>query len=775
MKQEFSKSLERLFVLTVDRWHPAAKLAEATGRIDLLEAAIAINGASSTAEYVLRYGPVIFNKAAREFVSLDRPDLAPLVILRPLLGKPPRFQRAAVYCVHRISTGGGLNEEFTQFIGRNPGIATMANKWGEFIDKMNSCYAALNMDPPMQKVPTDWSPSDLLGSVVHNIMNAARFDFLSRLMDTLMQHPQAARGITTNVHATHPEGRVFQALVNGSTVRMRFIDRNFIDMIQSLFPRPIRSPVFKFLLRLAIAVKNLLTVGITATPEFGIKNAIRDTLSAVALGRRPQAPWGTLTGAREEVARSAIGKDWLLQGGGFGSFYDHVLELDPAQSPRLTVPRLDTGSRVMSWLKWAWNLYTLPFRALESGSRVTQYRKMLEAGASKRQAMMQSRQISTDFADRGAGPSWWNYCRTVPFLNAALQGMNQLRKVFFSAQGTGGKATSLLNAWRRSPHAFSSAMRACLLSGISLSALTWNLSSYERESRYEAQSAYDKANYVYLYDVNGTDYRIPVPFELGAVFMKIPELIADRLMGLDTVDTDGLTLSWADVAAPPTVRSLVDSTFLLSFTPAIIQPTYRIIRNRDYFGRDIEPFYMQSRPKANRYFSTTPLALRHASEVLPVLSPLQYKVLFEGHLGHMARLFLHGTEQLLWDRRSLGSIPNPQFLYRATGRRAFVRQGPVSYSRFVNDFERLTEAADDAKRLCRWQPETCRENRALIRASNLVDPFESRIRRYRSAIRQVRVNRSLGRSTKESRIRTAYDRINLEAERGLRAGSAVLD
>lgn len=133
--------------------------------------------------------------------------------------------------------------------------------------------------------------------------------------------------------------------------------------------------------------------------------------------------------------------------------------------------------------------------------------------------------------------------------------------------------------------------------------------------------------------------------------MKVPELVADRLLGLDRVDTDGLTLSWTNVAAPPTVRSMTDSTFLLSFTPAIIQPSYRIMRDRDYFGRDIEPFYMRSRPKANRYFSTTPLALRHASEALPVLSPLQLKVLFEGHLGHMARLFLHGTDQLLWDQR----------------------------------------------------------------------------------------------------------------------------
>ena len=774
MKLKLRKNLERLFVLTVDRWHPAAKIAETTGRSDLLAAAAAINGASSTAEYVLRYGPVMFNRQAQEFRSLDRPDLAPLTILRPLLGKPPQYQRAAVYCIHHICTNQELNEEFMRFLEAHPEVVQMTRRWRDFQVAMDGCYAALNMGPGWRMVPSNWSPSDLLGSVVKTIMRAMRFDFVSRLMDTLTRFPQAAQGICAPLRATHQGGRVFRAWVDGREMKMRFTDRNCIDMIASLFPLPIRSPVLRNLLRLAIGVRNLLTVGITATPEFGIKNAIRDTLCALALGRRAQAPWGTVTGARQEIVRSELGKDWLLQGGGFGSFYDHVLELDPARSPRLTVPRLDTGSRAVSWLKWIWNLYTLPFRALESGSRITQYRRMLESGATKREAMMQSRQISTDFADRGAGQGWWHYCCTVPFLNAALQGMNQLRKVFFSAKGIGGRPRNPVWACRHSAHAARSALRACLLSAISLAALAWNLSSYERTERYEAQSPYDKANYVYLYDVNGTDYRIPVPFELGAVFMKVPELVADRILGNDTVDTAGLKLGWMDSVAPPTVRSLVDSTILLSFTPALVQPAYRLLRNRDYFGRDIEPFYMQSRPTAHRYFSTTPLALRYFAEAVPVLSPLQLKVLFEGHLGHMARLFLHGTEQLLWDRRQHGSLPNPQFLYRATGRRAFIRQGPNTFTRHVNDFERLTEAADEAERLCRWSPETCADNRNLIRVGTLTNPFETRIRRYRRFIRETRVNRSMSREAKERRLEALYDQIADEAERGLRRGSTPL-
>ena len=86
-------------------------------------------------------------------------------------------------------------------------------------------------------------------------------------------------------------------------------------------------------------------------------------------------------------------------------------------------------------------------------------------------------------------------------------------------------------------------------------------------------------------------------------------------------------------------------------------------------------------------------------------------------------------------------MPYPQFLYRATGRRAFISQGPNSYTWYLKDFERQTKAADYANRLCRWDPETCREIRPLIRAGALANPFERRIRRNRASIREIRVNR----------------------------------
>ena len=174
----------------------------------------------------------------------------------------------------------------------------------------------------------------------------------------------------------------------------------------------------------------------------------------------------------------------------------------------------------MRRLRQVWRVYTAPMRGLEAGSRIAQYRRVRAQGGTPRQAAMHARQISTDFADRGASPKWWTYCRTVAFLNAALQGMNQIRKVFFTRGGVGGRTRSPFDVYRHSPHSRGSFKRALALILIPCMALAWNTTTESRRDQYEEQPAFEKASYVYLYDVNGSDYRLPVPFELGAVFMK---------------------------------------------------------------------------------------------------------------------------------------------------------------------------------------------------------------------------------------------------------------
>ena len=97
------------------------------------------------------------------------------------------------------------------------------------------------------------------------------------------------------------------------------------------------------------------------------------------------------------------------------------------------MPSLATPNRLKRYARAcrrAYNFVTAPARALKAGTRVMQFRRMLASGAIPRQAALASRAVSTDFASRGAADDWITFViRTIVFLNAAIQGLNETRKV----------------------------------------------------------------------------------------------------------------------------------------------------------------------------------------------------------------------------------------------------------------------------------------------------------------------------------------------------------
>ena len=64
----------------------------------------------------------------------------------------------------------------------------------------------------------------------------------------------------------------------------------------------------------------------------------------------------------------------------------------------------------------------------------------------------------------------------------------------------------------------------------------YNTSDDSRLAAYQAETEYEKASWLTLYDVAGDrDVRIPAPFQIGAVFIKIPEVALDLAGGTDTL------------------------------------------------------------------------------------------------------------------------------------------------------------------------------------------------------------------------------------------------
>ena len=90
-------------------------------------------------------------------------------------------------------------------------------------------------------------------------------------------------------------------------------------------------------------------------------------------------------------------------------------------------------------------------------------------------------------------------------------------------------------------------------------------SSDQNREEYEALTTYHKSAYVHFTGIDSFQghFRIPVPFEVGFLFQKLPEMLFDTLAGLDTSDTDPITRGYL----PPTAREILQTSFLLSSLP----------------------------------------------------------------------------------------------------------------------------------------------------------------------------------------------------------------
>ena len=478
---------------------------------------------------------------------------------------------------------------------------------------------------------------------------------------------------------TGDRSRGFDLVVDGERTRLILNDELVNSMLASLFRAP-PGPV----LRLMIAVKNFVGAMITADPTFVLRNTARDMLSSVVLGRATMRPGlDTLLGTKEYAIRSSLHKEWCLQGGALSTLFE-TATLDDVSSTETTLTK-PTRNTIVTRSKRFYSFVTTPARALESGTRISQFNRMLAAGATKRQAALASRAVSTDFANRGSADDLLTkLIRTTVFLNAALQGLNEVRKVAFTKTGYGGKTTYM---GERSKAFW---VRGCL-GMTSIALIAWFSSTGPRHiEKYEALSTYHKSAYLHFMSVPFADayLRIPVPFEVGFLFQKLPEVAFDFVADLDTSDTE---LS-KNGRFPPTLTHIFKTSFLLNDipVPTAFSPIVDHMRNQNFFGSEIEPYYFRFRPPAERYFRTTPLFYRTLGEWFQA-SPVLIKHYIEGYGGGVARNLIAITDWIAWDNRRFGEKPFPNGWLRGTGLAAFKPNPYSGWSRWVEDFRPILE------------------------------------------------------------------------------------
>ena len=577
----------------------------------------------------------------------------------------------------------------------------------------------------------------LRGVFARNIYNALACRARTELFETLANHPEGAEIAVEADRTARRDSHAATALVNGRRRRFAVHDPAMAAMLDSIVEKPM--PV---LIRWLAAFRVAVSTMITAMPVFIVKNFFRDTSAGFVAGRYVQLPiLGTLFGGLHAVHDLVTGRsrrmgDYLLQGG----FYSGLVESEVDLTGTVGHPGAMAGSVRRGWSRLVYVL-TRPAWIAEAGTRVNQFLRARRRRAGGYDAIRAARMVSADFANIGASRGWRMYVVTVPFLNAAIQGFDQLYQIV-RFRNRRDRSSPIWGRGRRG-HVAKTLFCGLILSSMAWAAWEHNHRDDVRRAAYANQTDYEKASWVTMYGVApGTDIRIPVPFQIGAVFVKLPEVALDLARGSDT--QAGRKFVW----------SLIHGNLAVGWIPAVAQPFVEVYANRNFFGEEIVPAYMKSWPPDAQYFHrSTPLPYRAAGEIIGA-SPLHIQTFVRAWSGHFGNAMVAVLdEEVFWDRRAHGAQPFPKAKRLLTGIYSLQPPRPRTHTRTSDEFYTLADWLEGRMVIARRTRPIPRP----IAAGHAVG--QARLRQaslLRRRADQVRVDRSLTAPEKEARIEEVY-------------------
>lgn len=445
--------------------------------------------------------------------------------------------------------------------------------------------------------------------------------------------------------------------------------------------------------------KHALTVGVTISPTFRVRNLLRDTIQAMAIDSnlstnplRNLAEGWKATGAESDTWRR------LMAGGGavrFGSFNDGnarnvkrlVDELGAHPDDVITSP-----AGMGRALRKAFDWYQETGDRSETINRAAIYQQARKAGRSHLEASYAARDLM-DFTAGGTFSAVRLLSQVVPFFNARLQGMYKL--------GRGAAADPARFAVVTGAVAMASAL---LYLGMKDDDDYKQLPDWARNS-------------FWITKLPGTDrlVYIPKPFEIGALG-SVVERGTELAFGGDD-------FRLADFGR--TVGAILSDQLAMNPVPQAIKPAMEAAFNYDSFReRDIDSVAQQRMPAGDRFTASTSAGAVALGRTLG-LSPQRLEHLVRGYFGWLGTQALNVSDYLARPlsglpenpRRDLGRVDNwfvvgdfvkeadprsSKYIQRFYDEQREVNQVYAAYSqaRELGDLERARDlAGDDQLRL----------------------------------------------------------------------------
>lgn len=399
-----------------------------------------------------------------------------------------------------------------------------------------------------------------------------------------------------------PKGNVLEGYVDGKRKYMEVSD-NLYDAMSGL-----NETSSNLMVKILSKPAQWLRVGATTTPEFVLRNPIRDQWTALIqtnLGWKPFVDSGAAIA--DILGHSETYNDWIRSGGSYSGF----IELS---RPRLAkmLSEIQGNKNILANLNIITKLGDLS-QIMEQATRVGVYKSALNKGMSSVEAAKESREATVDFARRGSATRDIN--STVAFLNAGIQGVDKtFRTIKDDPVGTTAKSIA-----------------AITIPSTLLYLMNRNQPDYKELPRWQR-------DLFWMFKVNDIWFRIPKPFAYGQIFGSLPERFFEYLDSRDPKAFnkfgDSLYNALSPIAGEPTDGLL----------PTALKPLIENQVNYSFFrARSIVSDSKKGLIPSEQYSSYDTKTSRMLGKIFNV-SPSKIENLAQGYFGGMGRYGLQTSD-----------------------------------------------------------------------------------------------------------------------------------
>tara|TARA_Y100000004_G_scaffold47959_1_gene52803 strand:+ start:1730 stop:10168 length:8439 start_codon:yes stop_codon:yes gene_type:complete len=534
-------------------------------------------------------------------------------------------------------------------------------------------------------------------------------------------------------------------------------DADIVTALQTFTPIQMQG-FLKIMQNFSRVFRNLITI----TPGFMIANAYRGELAGFVTVDAPIRPViDGLKGLRNVLTDAETAKEMKIIGGFGGYTFGENNENFAAKMKRMYRRHegydiIDTPTKMKDMMQNMMDKVNEFGEATELSTREGIYRTLINNGVSKADAAYES--INLINYNRRGNPQGLTaqtlgmLIPLIPFLNARIQG---LYRTGTALSGTESNARK-------------SFMKGGIYLGLSLG--VYGIMSQNED--WEKEPLYRKLNYHIIY-AGDKKFLIPKPFEIGAIFSTMPELLLDGIAQKDgKLVRDG-------------VLQILINNFQLNPIPQAVKPLLEIGVNRDFFkGRELESLGQRGLPTAQRAYSTTSQFAQLAGQATSVLgiSPIEFEQLVNGYTGSMGALILGMFDAFLG---VTGAVPQrPAGLFgdnplsdtaELIGISRFYKEAGDTdpANKFLGEFYDMKREADQLLRGINHlrekgnleaAQELRKDNRGLLVAKKSLNKMFTQINEINDRIQGVK-QRDLDQTQKRDQIRVLVARRNMIAER----------